>query len=663
MKYNLRVLVPSPVGDAEINTQYEDILDVSFANWETKKAPKKLTQQLIPSDAMTVRQLLSRQFCSGVAPRPWAAGSPLSYSSTPPVAAEDLPPWVFCVDHYSADTAVHIPKEDAVLALPSTFRSVIHPGDRGTPLPFWLLDLWRRLRNVHTVRSNVERGLEWLSEVGRQEEVDRAVVKVQTARMLDLPALLHPWCDLFSHLTTDDRDLNDELIDAVVAIVMRHTDRLTRPLHVYSPIVTQLSPVDLVDLFGKLAARGDFATDSIICLPWYIGGEWVFVLINMAGDDIRIGYCIPQHDHDGLLEIAMRTAIRIAHTVEVSVRQTRTDWIVRKYQRGDEDQEASVLSGLAIAVGFLKNLLEGLTVFSSETARRHRIEVLFAILDHHPHNPVILEDEKLSLWESQDTVRIFSRTLVPPLTVLSTSPPVFTRTLEPPSSSSTATSPWALGFQSGKRLSDLYGGTAGIRLGRCASLLPDTGATFDNPFHIAAGVHADTRTSVVFLDRPIKAIYPPRRAEPDGWCLVVLPPVHSYATAGALLQARLSTVGIHSEAHHARDCRTVSSGIQPKACHSVDDILFAAGIHPHTRVAVGILDRPRPTTGFHTRAHRRVQTDVVTAGIHANARTCRRFATGIHPATGPPSNTDLRTTGVHSHTVQCCGTHATGVRT
>ncbi|KAH9906595.1 uncharacterized protein BXZ73DRAFT_110457 [Epithele typhae] len=586
MKYNLRVLVPSPVGDAEINTQYEDILDVSFANWETKKAPKKLTQQLIPSDAMTVRQLLSRQFCSGVAPRPWAAGSPLSYSSTPPVAAEDLPPWVFCVDHYSADTAVHIPKEDAVLALPSTFRSVIHPGDRGTPLPFWLLDLWRRLRNVHTVRSNVERGLEWLSEVGRQEEVDRAVVKVQTARMLDLPALLHPWCDLFSHLTTDDRDLNDELIDAVVAIVMH-----------------------LVDLFGKLAARGDFATDSIICLPWYIGGEWVFVLINMAGDDIRIGYCIPQHNHDGLLEIAMRTAIRIAHTVEVSVRQTRTDWIVRKYQRGDEDQEASVLSGLAIAVGFLKNLLEGLTVFSSETAQRHRIEVLFAILDHHPHNPVILEDEKLSLWESQDTYR-----------------PLPTRLI-------------------------------------ATRLLPDTGASLDSPFHIAAGVHADTRTSVVFLDRPIKAIYPPRRAEPDGWCLVVLPPVHSYATAGALLQARLSTVGIHSEAHHARDCRTVSSGIQPKACHSVDDILFAAGIHPHTRVAVGILDRPRPTTGFHTRAHRRVQTDVVTAGIHANARTCRRFATGIHPATGPPSNTDLRTTGVHSHTVQCCGTHATGVRT
>ncbi|KAH9915474.1 uncharacterized protein BXZ73DRAFT_106204 [Epithele typhae] len=625
MKYNLRVLVPSPVGDAEINTQYEDILDVSFANWETKKAPKKLTQQLIPSDATTVRQLLSRQFCSGVAPRPWAAGSLLSYSSTPPVAAEDLPPWVFCVDHYSADTAVHIPKDDAVLALPSTFRSVIHPGDRGTPLPFWLLDLWRRLRNVHTVQSNVERGLEWLSEVGRQEEVDRAVVKVQTARMLDLPALLHPWCDLFLHLTTDDCDLNDELIDAVVAIVMRHTDRLTRPLHVYSPIVTQLSPVDLVDLFGKLTARGDFATDSIICLPWYIGGEWVFVLINMAGDDIRIGYCIPQHDHDGLLEIAMRTAIQIAHTVEVSVRQTRTDWIVRKYQRGDEDQEASVLSGLAIAVGFLKNLLEGLTVFSSETARRHRIEVLFAILDHHPHNPVILEDEKLSLWESQDTYR-----------------PLPTRLI-------------------------------------ATRLLPDTGASLDSPFHIAAGVHADTRTTVhadtrttvhadtrttvVFLDRPIKAIYPPRRAEPDGWCLVVLPPVHSYATAGALLQARLSTVGIHSEAHHARDCRTVSSGIQPKACHSVDDILFAAGIHPHTRVAVGILDRPRPTTGFHTRARRRVQTDVVTAGIHANACTCRRFATGIHPATGPPSNTDLCTTGVHSHTVQCCGTHATGVRT
>ncbi|KAH9911812.1 uncharacterized protein BXZ73DRAFT_82587 [Epithele typhae] len=548
MKYNLRVLVPSPVSDAEINTQYEDILNVSFANWETKKAPKKLTQQLIPSEVTTVRQLLSRQFCSGVAPRPWAAGSPLSYSSTPPVAAEDLPPWVFCVDHYSADTAVHIPKDDAVLALPSTFRSVIHPGDRGTPLPFWLLDLWRRLRNIHTVRSNVERGLEWLSEVGRQEEVDRAVIKVQTARMLNLLALLHPWCDLFSHLTTDDRDLNDELIDAVVAIMMCHTDRLTRPLHVYSPIVTQLSLVDLVNLFGKLAARGDFATDSIICLPWYIGGEWVFVLINMASDDIRIGYCIPQHDHDGLLEIAMRTAIWIAHTVEVSVRQTRTDWIVCKYQCGDEDQEASVLSGLAIAVGFLKNILEGVTVFSSETAQRHRIEVLFAILDHHPHNPVILEDEKLSLWESQDTVRsgslpatsdgedlrsaspvsrsvgsagpgspspppifshtlvtdmapppslpvftrtlvpatsnqtdrhsvspvlppirpailtgpsplaVFSQTLMPPLTVLSTSPPVFMRTLEPPSSSSTATSPWDFDFQSGKRLSDLYGG-------------------------------------------------------------------------------------------------------------------------------------------------------------------------------------------------------------
>ncbi|KAH9904618.1 uncharacterized protein BXZ73DRAFT_111202 [Epithele typhae] len=606
----------------------------------------------------------------------------------PPVAAEDLPPWVFFVDHYSAGTAIQIPKADGVLALPSSFRSVIHPGDRGTPLPFWLLDLWRRLRNIHTLRSNVARGLEWLHEYGRQEEAEAAVFEVETAPLLDLPALLHPWCDLFSHLTTDDRDLNDELMDAVIAVVNNNTDKIPRPFHLYSAIMTQLAPVDLVDRFSKLADRGDFATDSIICLPWYIGGGWVFVLIDMASDTIKIGYCLPLHDQNGLLDIAKRTAIRIAHTVEVSVRQTRTNWILREHPQERQDQHVPIFSGLAIAVGLLRNVFDEVTGLPGETDQRHRLEIFFAIIEYHPQNPAILEDHKLSLWELQDTVRsgsvpatsdeedlrsaspvshsvgsagpgspspppifsgtlatdmapppslpvfrralvpatsdqtdrhsvspvlppirpaistgpsppaVFSRTLVPPLTVLSTSPPVFTRALEPPLSSSTGT-----------RLSDLYGGlvdpftppkevtcmipgTTGIRLGRCASILQDTGASLNNSFHIAAGVHADTQTSVVFLDRPIKVIHPPRRAEPDGWCLVVLPPVHSYATAGALLQARLSTVGIHSEAHHARDCRTVSTGIQPKACHSVDTFLLAAGPPPAFTRGLAIESKP-----------------------------------------------------------------------
>ncbi|KAH9912417.1 uncharacterized protein BXZ73DRAFT_107467 [Epithele typhae] len=381
-KYSLRVLVPSPVDDAEIPAQYEDILDVSFADWETKTAPKKLIQQVVPRTPQL----------------------PISYSTAPPVAAESLPPWVFFVDHYSTATSVPIPKVDIVRALPSTFRSAIHPGDRGTPLPLWLLDLWRRLRNVHTVRSNVERGMEWVSEYGRQEDVNTEVIERDLEPILELPALLHPWCDLFSQLTTDDCDLNDDLMDAVVAVVRNNIHVIPRPFHIYSAIVTQLSPVALLDLFGRLAARGDFTTDSVICLPWRIRGDWIVVLIDIPGDEIRIGHCVPENDHDGILEIAKRTAIRIAHTVEVSVRQTHTDWFVHEYFR----EAGPFPSGLAVAVALLSNIFDCVKAFSRETEPTHRIEVFYGIVEHYPIKPVIVEDHKLSLWEIQGGARSVS---------------------------------------------------------------------------------------------------------------------------------------------------------------------------------------------------------------------------------------------------------------
>ncbi|KAH9904615.1 uncharacterized protein BXZ73DRAFT_85367 [Epithele typhae] len=372
----------------------------------------------------------------------------------PPVSTEELPPWVFYVDHYSAHTSVPLPKAQDFRALPSTFRSVIHPSDHRTRLPLWLVDLWRQLRDIDTHRRNIVSGLHWLHRFQEQNDLDYNIFGEAIWPIFLRPALLHPWCDIFTSLITDHRDINDEVMDAATAVAKFKADALGGTQHYYSSLISQLQPVDLVDLFSKRAAQGDFTVDSIIYIPWILGDHWIFAIINIPGRDICIGDTTHQSDHDGQLEVAKRTMSRIAHAVEASVSQTRTDWYVQEYKFRCGIQDTPFPSGVAIAVTLVGAVVDEAKPMSSEHEDSHRIAVFFEILENLPTKHVDPNSYQKSVWELEDDRDVSSLppstgvapprlpVLTEPLTVPSTcpasppsrsaSPPAFTRQLARP---------------------------------------------------------------------------------------------------------------------------------------------------------------------------------------------------------------------------------------
>ncbi|KAH9910744.1 uncharacterized protein BXZ73DRAFT_108551 [Epithele typhae] len=544
MKYNLRILVPSLTNQTESNHKYRHIPDVSFTDWEAKTAPKKLIQLLVPSVAVTVYDLVKPE---------------------PPVSAEELPPWVFYVDHYSAHTSVPLPKAQDFRSLPSTFRSVIHPGDRRTRLPLWLVDLWRQLRDIDTHRRNIVSGLHWLHRFQEQNDLDYNIFGEAIWPIFLRPALLHPWCDIFTSLITDHRDINDEVMDAATAVVKFKADALGGTQHYYSSLISQLQPVDLVDLFSKRAAQGDFTVDSIIYIPWILGDHWIFAIINIPGRDICIGDTTHRSDHDGQLEVAKRTMSRIAHAVEASVSQTRTDWYVQEYKFRCGIQDTPFPSGVAIAVTLVGAVVDEAKPLSSEHEDSHRIAVFFEILENLPTKHVDPNSYQKSVWELEDDRD------VSPLDVssITTESVRFTTGVHSPTGTSADAGLPPNGSECGNPTTCLRAGScpsglpfllvpASIRTEALYVVLFTTGLPVLLPSLLHAGIHAGARSAVLFT----AGVHPPART-----------------SANAGIPPNGGEYGYHTTSFRAGSCPS----LLPSLLH--------AGIHSGARSPILVLDQ------------------------------------------------------------------------